>query len=156
MFNLLVFDLLTFIRPFNIWPFGIRPFNIRPFCSRSPKNFLAHHHHHHCRENASARSITLALFFLCEKKWFAFVFYNFPTLDWFNNHLKHLGRARLGLIIIWPVGLWHHFHLVYRWWGSNQRPFNHELSSLPTRSQLTFSFGLTAWASYAIKVIQRY
>ena len=65
---------------------------------------------------------------------FIFFFY-FPTHDWLNNHLKHQGRSRLG-VLIRPVWLWHHFHLVYWWRGSNPRSFDREPSSLPTRPQL--------------------
>ena len=41
------------------------------------------------------------------------------TRNSFHNHLKYLGRTRLG-VIIRPVWLWHHFHLVSCWRrGSN-------------------------------------
>ena len=71
------------------------------------------------------------------KSFLTFFFFYFLTHDWFNNHLKHLGReTRLG-ILIRPVWLWHHYHLVYQWQqGSNPQPFDCEPSSLQTRPQL--------------------
>jgi len=63
------------------------------------------------------------------------MFFNFPTHNWFNNHLKHLGRTRLG-VLIRPVWLWHHFHLVY--WFTNR---THNLSIVSClRYRLDHSF----------------
>jgi len=53
-----------------------------------------------------------------------------------HNHLKHLRRTSLG-VLIRPVWLWHHFHLVYCWLGSNPWPFGRVPSLLPTRPQLS-------------------
>ena len=90
-------------------------------------------------------------------------FYSFfLTHDWFNNHLKHLGRTRLG-VLIRPVWLWHHFHLVYQWRGLIPQPFNPEQFSLPTRPQLLLC--LTKWhqwmalrknAQFQAKMFSRY
>ena len=59
--------------------------------------------------------------------WFNLIFY-FPTHDRFNYHLKHQGSTRLG-VLIRPVWLWHHFHLVYPWLDLNPWPSNCEPSS---------------------------
>ena len=61
------------------------------------------------------------------------IFFYFPTHDWFNNHLKHPGSTKLG-VLIGPLWLWHHIHLVNRWRSSNPRPFDREPSSLPTKN----------------------
>jgi len=61
------------------------------------------------------------------------IFFLLPNTWLVNNHLKHLGRTRLGDLIR-PVWLLHHFHLVYWWWrGSNSQPSDRE----PTRPQLS-------------------
>lgn len=51
--------------------------------------------------------------------------------------MKHLGKTRLGELIR-TAWLLYHFHLIYQQRGSNQQPYDHELSSLPTRPQLSF------------------
>ena len=61
--------------------------------------------------------------------------FHFLTHDWIKNHLKHLERNRLG-VLIRPVWLWHHFYLVYWWQGSNPWPFDREPSLQSTRPQL--------------------
>ena len=68
----------------------------------------------------------------------AFIFFTSWHTIGFNNHLKRLGRTRLG-VLIRPLWLWHHFHLVY-WWrrGSNPRLFR-EPYPIPTRPQLSLN-----------------
>jgi len=65
------------------------------------------------------------------------LFFLLPNTRLVNNHLKHLGRTRLG-VLIRPVWLLHHFYLVYRWRrGSNSQPSDREPSLLPTRPQFS-------------------
>jgi hypothetical protein len=76
-------------------------------------------------------------------------FFNFPTNDWFNNNLKHLRRIRR-CELIKTVWLWHHFHLVYWWWGLNPRPFDRE----PTRPQLSLIIG--HWTDLAVSFVRQF
>jgi len=79
-----------------------------------------------------------------------------PNTRSVNNYLNHHGRTRLGGLIR-PVWLWHHFHAVFRWRGSNPRPFDLEPSLRPTRPQLwTLTSHSIPHFNFSVKVLLRY
>ena len=60
-------------------------------------------------------------------------------------HLKHLGRSRLGVLII-PMWLWLPSSILV---DSNPQSFDREPSSLPTRPQLSLKTGMLPSTLYS-------
>ena len=59
------------------------------------------------RNRRTVETVGIMCSFAYDAQTFFFFFFYFLIHDWFNNHLKHLGRETRLCVLIRPVWLWH-------------------------------------------------